>query len=148
MWGMESNPPAAELCRKDRCLLSWSFANVFIHQIEERKLLVILKRSTLPIDKGEERRWAGLVLKTVWQSVKEEGSAVGSRLENSCVNKKRRLLRVYGAWLFPLLENHRNSHLGINPKFQLMYRNLSSLFQSWSTAIPRLFSLTLQSLSF
>lgn len=47
--------------------------------------------------------------------------------ESSCVNEKRRLLGFDGAWLFSLLDNHRNSHLESNPEFQQIHRNMSSL---------------------
>lgn len=55
------------------------------------------------------------------------GLAVGSRLKNPCVNKKWRLVGFYDPWLFSFLDNDENTHLKMHPKFQQIYRNMSSL---------------------
>lgn len=89
-----------------------------------------MKELALAVEKGVGEAEAGQPgdRHGVTRSVRSGGLAVGcGRLGSLCVNDKWRLLGLDGAWLFSLLDNLRNRHLEINPKFQQIYRKMSNL---------------------
>ena len=114
---------------------------MFLHTKEgERKV----SHSERTDSSYKQREWEGLVLRQAQHSGGARSvprTTVGSRLESSHVHKQGRLLGSSGTWLVSPLDNLRNRHLEINPKFQKIYRNVSSLSSELLTAIHRLTSI-------
>lgn len=122
-WGMESKSPTVWLSSKEYiCHPRVLQAVLYMEWGDER-----CKTYWKDIDKGDWRRWSG-ASSGIGQgrSVRSYGLAVSSRLESACVYKERRLLGSVESG-YSLFWINGNSQLEINPKFQQIYRNVSSL---------------------